>query len=96
MSLAIGEWFNGNLVQCGKHHRDLHLESTMASYLQEPEDVQMEDSFAGGGGGESSTSKPSKKAIISVVIDEAHPFDLDAYISNYDREPAFSFEDTSD
>ncbi|PVF98382.1 hypothetical protein CPB86DRAFT_774856 [Serendipita vermifera] len=55
----------------------------MATYTQEPEDVQMEDSFAGG---VESSSKSSKKPIISVVIDESHPFDLDAYISNYDRD----------
>jgi hypothetical protein len=50
----------------------------MASPIQEVDDAYMEDSFV--------IEQPRlKKTTSTVVIDEQHPFDLDAYISNYER-----------
>lgn len=50
----------------------------MASPIQEVDDAYMEDSFV--------IEQPRiKKMTSTVVVDEQHPFDLDAYISNYER-----------
>ena len=49
--------------------------------LQEPEDAYMEDVYVA-----ELASKTSKKSALTVTVDEEHPFDLDAYISNYERE----------
>lgn len=55
--------------------------ATMATVqMQEPEDAFMEDAYVA-----ELTSKSSKKSMTTVVVDEEHPFDLDAYISNYER-----------
>jgi hypothetical protein len=54
----------------------------MASPIQEVDDAYMEDSFV--------IEQPRlKKTTSTVVIDEQHPFDLDAYISNYERASCF-------
>ena len=45
----------------------------MAAYI-EPEDAIMEDTFQ-------EVAKP--KRVLQVVIDDDHPFDLDAYIGAY-------------
>lgn len=54
----------------------------MASLIvQDPEDAYMEDVYVA-----ELTSKASKKSTTTVVVDEDHPFDLDAYLANYERE----------
>ena len=61
-----------------------NLNPTMASNtVADQEDAYMEDSFTGeipvkGG-------VTIRRGTTNVVIDEDHPFDLEAYISNYDR-----------
>ena len=60
----------------------------MASLLvQEPEDAYMEDVYV-----DQLTSKSSKKPTTTVVVDEDHPFELDAYLAAYERE-RLSFPD---
>lgn len=51
----------------------------MASTMQEIDDTYMEDSFV------MDNSKGKKSGVQPVVVDSQHPFDLDAYISSYDR-----------
>jgi hypothetical protein len=54
----------------------------MASLIvQDPEDAYMEDVYVA-----ELTSKASKKSTTTVVVDEDHPFDLEAYLANYERE----------
>ncbi|KAG8827964.1 hypothetical protein FRC17_007649 [Serendipita sp. 399] len=52
-----------------------------SNHALEPEDSYMEDSFTG-----EIPIRQGKKTSSVVVVDEDHPFDLDAYISNYDHD----------
>jgi len=62
----------------------------MASIIvQDPEDAYMEDVYVA-----ELTSKASKKSTTTVVVDEEHPFDLEAYLANYERERS-SFQASS-
>jgi hypothetical protein len=61
------------------------LAKMMGSYLRDYEDAQMEDGFS-----MDAIPKQSKKMHPVVIVDNDHPFDLDAYISNYSGTSAYA------